>query len=370
VIDVGSVDATLAANAFSITSPTSGATVGGVVPIVGVAGSLWVNVATFNKATGAKIAADVTPVGGAFTVSLDTTTLASGPITVSVTAYSVPSGQPGGTSSELDLPLTVNQSAADGGPTGDAGAGADAALDGGWALTWSDEFNGADGSVPDPTYWTYTSLNGTTSGQGWGIESDTPSAVTIGGGNLVFTATQASDGTVSSGAIDTKGKFQQAYGRFEARIKVAEGAGAWSAFWLMGDTNGQSWPTCGEIDIVEVVASSAKDAYGTIHSGNTSNASQNTSTGGVYMNPTADMGDDFHVYAVEWSPNLIHFYVDGMLYQTDTPQSVTAGQLWPVDHPFYVILNLEVGGSWAGAPNASSFPMTMLVDYVRVYQAM
>jgi len=257
-----------------------------------------------------------------------------------------------------------------GGVTGDADAGGDAAPDGGWVLTWSDEFNGADGGVPDPTYWTYTSLNGTTSGVGWGIENDTPAAVTVGGGNLVFTATQASDGTVSSGAIDTKAKFQQAYGRFEARIKVAEGAGAWSAFWLMGDTNGQSWPTCGELDIVEVVASSPKDAYGTIHSGNTTDAAENTSTGGVYVNPSANMGDDFHVYAIEWSPNLVSFYVDNVLYQTDTPQSITAGELWAFDHPFYVILNLEVGGSWAGAPNASSFPMTMLVDYVRVYQAM
>jgi beta-glucanase (GH16 family) len=259
-----------------------------------------------------------------------------------------------------------------GSPTADASldSGIDAAApDPGWQLTWSDEFNEPDGSTPNPTWWNYTSISGATSGAGWGIENDTPSAVTISNGNLVFTATQDSGGTVYSGAIDTQGKFEQTYGRFEARIKVAEGAGAWSAFWMLGD-NGTDWPTCGEIDVVEVVASSPKSAYGTLHSGNTANATENTSTSATYTIASGDMGDDYHLYAVEWAPDSVKFFVDDTLYETDTNENLTSGELWAFDHNFYVILNLEVGGSWAGPPNATSFPMTMLVDYVRVYQAM
>jgi beta-glucanase (GH16 family) len=270
---------------------------------------------------------------------------------------------------------------ADAGARSDAGHSADgagardggidvAAPDPGWVLTWSDEFNLPDGSVPDPTWWTYTSINGTPSGKGWGVENDTASAVAIENGNLVVTATQTSDGTVYSGAIDTKGKFQQTYGRFEARIKVAQGAGAWSAFWMLGDTNGTGWPTCGEIDVVETVASAPTDAFGTLHSGNAASASQNTSTSGMYAVPSGNIWDDYHLYAVEWAPGSVKFYVDDTLYESDTSSNLTMGELWAFDHPFYVILNLEVGGSWAGAPNASSFPMTMLVDYIRVYKAM
>jgi beta-glucanase (GH16 family) len=271
-------------------------------------------------------------------------------------------------SSPLDAVSSHDSGARDAG-TREAGIDS-AAPDNGWVLTWSDEFNEPNGSVPDPTKWTYTSISGAVSGPGWGVENDTPSAVTIENGNLVFTATQDEDagGKVYSGAIDSMGKFEQTYGRFEARIKVATGAGAWSAFWMLGD-NGTPWPTCGEIDVVEVVQSSPHDAYGTLHSGNTSNATENTSTGASYMVPSGNMSDDYHLYAVEWAPDAIKFYVDDNLYATQTNDNLTAGEVWAFNHPFYVIVNLEVGGSWAGAPNASSFPMTMLVDYVRVYKA-
>jgi beta-glucanase (GH16 family) len=251
---------------------------------------------------------------------------------------------------------------------GDAGAtdGATAG-DGGWVLVWADEFDG-DGGAPDPTKWTFTSLNTTTSGPGWGIEYDEPSAVTLGGGLLTITATQGADGGVVSGAIDSKGKFQQAYGRFEARMKAPPGAGVWPAFWLMGDTNGTSWPTCGEIDIVEIVGSAPKNAYATVHSGNTSNSATNTSTGGVYTSPGPDLSADFHVYAVEWSTSKLDFYVDADLYETITPSTLTSGQLWAFDHAFYVMFDLAIGGSWAGPPPARTVPPPMQVDYVRVYQ--
>jgi beta-glucanase (GH16 family) len=258
--------------------------------------------------------------------------------------------------------------ASDGGP-GDAGitdAGDAAVGDGGWALVWSDEFD--DAGAPDPSKWTFTSLNTTTSGPGWGVEYDEPAAIQVSGGLLTLTATQGSDGGVVSGAIDSKGKFQQANGRFEARMKAPPGAGVWPAFWLMGDTNGTSWPTCGEIDVVEIVGSAPKNAYATVHSGNTSDPAQNTSTGGVYTSPGVDLSADFHVYAVEWSASELDFYVDSDLYETITPSTLTAGQLWAFDHAFYVMFDLAIGGSWAGAPSASTFPAPMLVDYVRVYR--
>ena len=250
---------------------------------------------------------------------------------------------------------------------GDAGDGA-AALDGGWVLAWSDEFD--SGAAPDPANWTSTSLGTSTSGPGWGIEYDDPGAVTVSGGNLVITATQAADGGVTSGAIDSKGKFQQTYGRFEARMKAPPGAGVWPAFWLMGDTNGTGWPTCGEIDIVEIVGSAPKNAYATVHSGNTSDPSQNTSTGGVHTSPGADLSADFHIYAVEWSASQMDFTIDGNLYESITLATLTSGQLWAFDHDFYVMFDLAIGGAWAGPPNASTFPATMLVDYVRVYRKM
>jgi beta-glucanase (GH16 family) len=254
----------------------------------------------------------------------------------------------------------------DGGSAANDGATSADGGDGGWVLAWADEFNGT--GAPDSSSWTFTSIGTSTSGPGWGIEYDDPSAVDVGGGYLTITATQGADGGVTSGAIDTKGKFQQTYGRFEARMKAPPGAGVWPAFWLMGDTNGTSWPTCGEIDIVEVVGSAPKNAYGTVHSGNTSDPSQNTATGGVYTSTGADLSADFHLYAVEWSTSAIDFYVDGTLYETITPSMLTSGQLWAFDHAFYVIFDLAIGGSWAGAPNAATFPAAMQVDYVRVYK--
>jgi len=266
----------------------------------------------------------------------------------------------------------AHDGAASGGGPGDAGitdapTDGDAAVgDGEWELVWSDEFD-EDAGAPDPSKWTFTSLNTTTSGPGWGVEYDEPAAVQVSGGLLTIAATQVADGGVVSGAVDSKGKFQQAYGRFEARMKAPPGAGVWPAFWLMGDTNGTSWPTCGEIDIVEIVGSAPKNAYGTVHSGNTSDPAQNTSTGGVYTSPGADLSADFHVYAVEWSASELDFYVDSDLYETITPSTLTAGQLWAFDHAFYVMFDLAIGGSWAGPPSASTFPAPMVVDYVRVY---
>lgn len=246
---------------------------------------------------------------------------------------------------------------------------------GSWVLSWSDEFSGANGSTPDPTKWTYD-----LGGGGWGngeLQTYTSRAenVSIQNGNLVITAAKetftGTDGIsrdYTSARLKTQGLFAQSSGKFEARLKIPAGQGLWPAFWMLGNdigTNG--WPTCGEIDIMENVGYEPTLVHGTIHgpgySGGNSIGASKALAAGKYA-------DDFHVYAVEWEGTQIRFYVDGVLYATRTPADLpNNGSVWVFDHPFFLILNVAVGGAWPGAPDGSTtFPQQMLVDYVRVYR--
>jgi len=159
------------------------------------------------------------------------------------------------------------------------------------------------------------------------------------------------------------------YGRFEARLQIPRGQGIWPAFWMMGaDLATVGWPRCGEIDIMENIGKEAATVHATIHGPGYSGAD---SIGDAYTMPGgAPVADAFHVFAAEWEPAVIRFYVDGTLFSTRTPADLKAGQTWVFDHPFFVILNVAVGGNWPGNPDASTvFPQTMRVDYVRVYTA-
>ncbi len=244
-----------------------------------------------------------------------------------------------------------------------------------WSLVWSDEFGGANGSAPDASKWTAE-----VGGNGWGNnELEYYTARTqnaqVTGGNLVITAQRedytGTDGVnrqYTSARLKTAGKFSQRYGRFEARIKLPKGQGMWPAFWMLGDNiDTVSWPQCGEIDIMENVGSNPTTVLGTLHGPGYSGASGLSSN---YTLPNqAQFPDDFHVMAIEWEPNVIRFYVDGILYKTRTPSDLPAGKTWVFDHPFFVILNVAVGGNLPGAPDATTqFPQSMLVDYVRVYE--
>jgi len=266
-------------------------------------------------------------------------------------------------------------SASQGGSSGAAGAATN------WTLTWSDEFNGADGSAVDSSKWVYD-----TGGNGWGnseyeyYTNSTANSVQQGG-NLVITATTAgaSSHTCSypsngpcqytSARIKTLGKFSQQYGRFEARIQIPEGQGIWPAFWMMGDNINQvNWPTCGEIDVMENVGKEPSINHGSMHMPATGSSSDSQLTGMYTLPGGAKLGDDFHIYAIEWSSTEVAFYVDGNLYETQT-KAGTTGRTWEFDHPFFILLNVAVGGTWPGAPDSTtSFPQTMKVDYVRVYQ--
>ncbi len=242
-----------------------------------------------------------------------------------------------------------------------------------WTLVWSDEFSGANGSAPDPAKWVIE-----TGGGGWGnneLESYTarPANVHQQDGNLVITALKenytGSDGIArefTSARLKTAGKFSQAYGRFEARLKVPQGQGMWPAFWMLGDDIATAnWPNCGEIDIMENVGFEPSMVHGSLHGPGYSGANPLT---GTYTLAAGKFADDFHVFAVEWGPGVVRFYVDGTLYSTKTSSEVPAGGRWVFDHPFFVLLNVAVGGNWPGNPDLSTvFPQTMLVDYVRVY---
>ena len=244
-----------------------------------------------------------------------------------------------------------------------------------WSLVWSDEFDGPSGSAVDSSKWSFD-----IGGNGWGnneLETYTDRTVNahVEGGLLVikalketFTGTDGITRNYTSARLLTKNKFTQAYGRFEARIKIPYGQGLWPAFWMLGDNIGTvGWPTCGEIDIMENIGKEPSIVHGTFHGPGYSGAQGISAAYGL---PNGQkFSDDFHTFAVEWEPNVMRFYVDGLLYKTRTPADLPVGKTWVFDHPFFIILNVAVGGGFPGNPDATTvFPQQMLVDYVRVYQ--
>jgi beta-glucanase (GH16 family) len=245
----------------------------------------------------------------------------------------------------------------------------------GWTLTWSDEFNGPNGGAVDSTKWVSE-----TGGNGWGNDeleyyTNRMENAYQHDGNLVIKVFRekytGSDGVTrdyTSARLKTLGKFSQIYGRFEARIKIPRGQGIWPAFWMMGDNIDKvGWPDCGEVDIMENIGKEPALVHGTIHGPGYSGDKGPTAS---YALPDKkDFADDFHLYAVEWEPAAIRFYVDDHLYFTRTPRDLPPGKNWVFNRPFFLLLNVAVGGSWPGNPDASStYPQTMLVDYVRVYR--
>jgi beta-glucanase (GH16 family) len=142
----------------------------------------------------------------------------------------------------------------------------------------------------------------------------------------------------------------------------------WAAFWLLGqDISSTDWPKCGEIDIMENVGKEPGTIHGSLHGPSTS--AKTSDLNAIYSLPAGlKLADDFHLYAVEWEPKTIRFYLDAHLYATFHATRWPAGGTWVFDHPFFIILNVAVGGDWPGSPDASTqFPQSMLVDYVRVY---
>jgi beta-glucanase (GH16 family) len=240
----------------------------------------------------------------------------------------------------------------------------------GWRLVWSDEFEGAAGTAPDPQKWKFD-----TGGDGWGnselqfYTNRRENSALDGEGHLAITARLEGymGRRYTSARLNTAGRFQQMHGRFEARLKLPEGQGIWPAFWALGFDIGQvGWPACGEIDIMENRGREPAVNHGSLHGPGYSGGESIT---GTYRLPAgATFPADFHLFAIEWEENVVRFYVDEVLYQTRTPASLPAGTTWVFDRAFFLILNVAVGGTFSGNPDATtSFPQTLLVDHVRVY---
>jgi beta-glucanase (GH16 family) len=246
------------------------------------------------------------------------------------------------------------------------------------SAVWNDEFDGPAGASFDRAKWVAD-----TGGQGFGNQERqfyTTRAENValdGDGHLVITARAEPPSSgyqcwyggcrYTSTRLKTQGLFEQAYGRFEARIRIPRGQGIWPAFWMLGaNIDLVGWPQSGEVDIMENIGREPAIAHGTLHgpgySGGASIGRADTLSSGAYA-------DDFHVFAVVWRPDEIRWFVDGRQYHRMTPADLPPGTKWVFDHPFFLLVNLAVGGAWPGDPDASTvFPQQLVVDYVRIYR--
>lgn len=240
-------------------------------------------------------------------------------------------------------------------------------------LVWSDEF---DGAQLDPEMWFFETEDGSQYGiPGWGnneLQWYLPDSAELSNGLLIITARQEAQGgrNYTSARINTRDRFAFRYGRIEARMRLPGGQGLWPAFWLLpqDDTYG-TWAASGEIDVMEAVNlgdSGGNTIYGTLHYGGES--PNNVFTDEQYTVAT-DATTEFHDYALEWDETEMRWYVDGVLYAMQNSwYTASAAFPAPFDQPFYILINVAVGGNFPGAPHASTiFPVSMEVDYVRVY---
>jgi beta-glucanase (GH16 family) len=247
----------------------------------------------------------------------------------------------------------------------------------GWKLIWHDEFNGPAGAGIDTNKWTAETGAGRANQEWEFYTNDRTNVILDGHGHLDIIAlksptntfkTRFGTGAYSSARFNTMNKFYMKYGRIEARIRVPAGQGMWPAFWMMGeDIATAHWPACGEVDIMENLGREPDTVHGTIHGPGYSGG--HGLSGLFRLKNQERFADNFHVFSVEWETNEIRWYVDGQFYERRTPADLPAGKQWVYNKPFFLLLNLAVGGRWPGNPDETTkFPAVMAVDYVRVYQ--
>ena len=240
----------------------------------------------------------------------------------------------------------------------------------GWRVVWSDEFDQANGTPPDPGKWGYD-----TGGNGWGndeLEYYTPRTDNsrVEKGQLIIEARQEDfeRRKFTSARLLTRGKAAWTYGRFEARIKIPRGQGVWPAFWMLGtNISTAGLPACGEIDIMENIGKEPEMVHGTLHGPGYSGGA---GIGGPVKLPSGTaIADAFHVFAIECEPDHVTWLLDGRPYFAVTPATLPKNARWVFNEPKFLLLNLAIGGDWPGNPDLTTvFPQRMIVDYVRVYE--
>ncbi|MFD7227892.1 ricin-type beta-trefoil lectin domain protein [Streptomyces sp. NPDC059881] len=242
------------------------------------------------------------------------------------------------------------------------------------AVNFEDNFDGPAGSAVDGGKWQIETGDNVANHERQYYTAGNANASLNGQGQLVITARRENPGNYqcwygrceyTSARLNTAGRFTQTYGHVEARMKVPRGQGMWPAFWMLGNDIGDvGWPASGEIDVMENVGFEPSTVHGTLHGPGYSGSG---GIGAAYSLPGGQaFADAFHTFAVDWSPDSITWSVDGNVYQRRTPADL-GGRQWVFNKPFFLILNLAVGGYWPGDPDGSTvFPQQLVVDHVRV----
>jgi beta-glucanase (GH16 family) len=242
----------------------------------------------------------------------------------------------------------------------------------GWPLVWNDEFEGTE---IDLSKWDYDIGGHGFGNNEWQYYTTEKKNAYVEDGKLIIKAIkeQYEGMQYSSAKLITRGKADWTYGRFEFRAKLPVGKGIWPAIWMMPTDMLKygTWPSCGEIDIMEYLGHAPDTVYGTLHMGN-----PHYYRGGNVKLASGSFADDFHVFALEWTPTEMRWYVDDRMYYSMNDWFTRTSELEeeapfpaPFDRPFYLQLNLAVGGNWPGYPDDSTeFPQTLEIDYIRIYQ--
>lgn len=248
-------------------------------------------------------------------------------------------------------------------------------------LAFEDNFEGPAGASVNIDVWNFDIGTGS---NGWGngelqYYTDRPENISLDGeGNLVITARREvfQGSAFTSARINTKDKVELQYGRYEARIKLPAGRGVWPAFWMLGsnietepdnDPETIVWPFVGEIDILELRGQEPSLSIGSIHGPGYSGGA---SISGEFELEGDRFDADFHEFAIEWSPDFIDYFIDGVRFNRINKTDIPQGSDWVFDdQPFFMLLNVAVGGNFVGFPvNSTPLPQQMIVDYVRIYE--
>ena len=238
-----------------------------------------------------------------------------------------------------------------------------------WKLVWADEFNYQ--GLPDPTKWSYEVGFVRNHEKQYYTKARLENA-RVEDGHLViecrkehFTPPNHAPVEYTAASLITKNKASWQYGRIEVRAKLPHGKGVWPAIWMLGANHNEAgWPGCGEIDIMEFVGKEPKGIHGTVHY---AIDGKHKSDGGTLE--TVRPWEDYHNYALEWTPERMDIYFDDQKYHSVPVDKANQGAINPFRAPQYLLLNFALGGSWGGPIDDANLPQQFLIDYVRVYQS-